>query len=509
MLRVGIVGLLQESNTFISGRTTLDHFREDLLLRGEEVRRRMAGAPHEVGGFFEGLDAHGILAVPLFLARALPYGVIEAGTFDVLVREMLGAITDAGDLDGILAAPHGATVSENHPDADGFWLSEVRKLVGPEIPIVATIDPHANLSERMVEATDAIIAYATNPHLDQRETGLVAADLMTRTLAGEVRPVQEASFPPLAINIQSQHTFESPMVELYEGVQSERTQSARARINRAPIPGGRSKTNVILSHSIVLGFPYADVAEMGSAVIVVTDDDRSLARSLADAFGDQMVRMRHRFEPEFVCIEEAVSRAGKSVAVPVVLLDMGDNVGGGSPADSTAIVAELVARKIGPSFVCLFDPQAARTAMLRGQGSLLRALSVGDSSNRLTSDFNVVSVHEGRFKEPNTRHGGFSEFDQGPTAVLESIDGGLTVMVTSRRMPPFSLCQLTAFGIDPSRFRVIVAKGVIAPMAAYRDVAAGGFIHVDSPGVTRADMTKLSYSSRRKPMFPFEEIREI
>ncbi|MFV1981376.1 MAG: M81 family metallopeptidase, partial [Rhodothermia bacterium] len=201
MLRVGIVGLLQESNTFIPGRTTLDHFRDDLLLRGEEVRRRMAAAPHEVGGFFEGLDAHGIQAVPLFLTRALPYGVIEAGTFDVLVREMLGAITDAGDLDGILAAPHGATVSENHPDADGFWLSEVRNLVGPEIPFVATIDPHANLSERMVRATDAIIAYATNPHLDQRETGLAAADLIARALRGEIRPVQEASFPPLAINI--------------------------------------------------------------------------------------------------------------------------------------------------------------------------------------------------------------------------------------------------------------------------------------------------------------------
>ena len=501
MFRVGIVGLLQESNTFIAGRTTLDHFREDLLLYGEDVRSRMAGSPHEVGGFFEGLEAHGIVAVPLFLARALPYGVIEPDTFDGLVGDMLSAISNGGHLDGILAAPHGATVAENRPDADGYWLSEVRKMVGSEIPIIATIDPHANLSEKMVHATDAIVAYATNPHLDQRETGLAAADLMARTLAGEIHPVQAAAFPPLAINIRSQNTSESPMVQLFE-----RAESVRAKIDRIAIESGRRATDPVLSYSIVLGFPYADVAEMGSAAIVVTDDDRSHARSLADAIAGEMVHMRHLLEPDFISVEEAVSLAETITEAPAVLLDMGDNVGGGSGADSTFIISELHIRGIGPSFVCLFDPQAASTAMSRGLNSRLDSLSIGDSSRPLTSDFKVISVHDGRFGEPGVRHGGFAEFDQGPTAVLETIDGQVTVMVTSRRMPPFSLRQMTAFGVDPAKFQVIIAKGVIAPIAAYEGIAAGGFIHVDSPGVTRADMTKLSYRSRRRPMFPFEQI---
>jgi microcystin degradation protein MlrC len=489
VFRVGIVGLLQESNTFINSRTTLDHFREDLLLRGEEIRTRMTDSSHEVGGFFDGLDVHGIVGVPLFLARALPFGVIEEAAFDTLVAELLGSIASAGELDGILAAPHGATVAENCPDADGYWLSRVRNLVGPQMPIIATVDPHANLSGTMVKVTDAIIAYATNPHLDQRETGIAAAHLMARTLAGEVQPVQEAAFPPLAINIQSQHTSELPMLDLY----------GRAR-HACEVDGG------ILSHSIVLGFPYADVPEMGSAAIVVADKNRVLATTLAGEIGNEMVRMRHQFEPDFIGVEEAVKSIADVGAHPVVLLDMGDNVGGGSPADSTHIVTALYSAGIGPVFCCLYDPQVAQFAISNGSGSRLDSRAIGDERNPLVADFSVVSTHDGRFAEREARHGGFSDFDQGPTAVLISNDEMLTVMVTSRRMPPYSLRQLTAFGVDPSGFKAIVAKGVIAPMAAYRDVAAGGFIHVDAPGVTRADMTKMDYVERRKPMFPFEEI---
>src|SRR5688572_24489913 len=128
-MRVGVIALLQESNTFLAGKTTLAHFEQDLLCEGEEVRRRMADAHHEVGGFFTGLaDAGaGIEAVPIFAARALPYGVIVAEAFDELLRRMLAALDRAGPLDGLLVAPHGATVAENHPDADGHWLTLVRE----------------------------------------------------------------------------------------------------------------------------------------------------------------------------------------------------------------------------------------------------------------------------------------------------------------------------------------------------------------------------------------------
>jgi microcystin degradation protein MlrC len=184
---------------------------------------------------------------------------------------------------------------------------------------------------------------------------------------------------------------------------------------------------------------------------------------------------------------------------------MGDNVGGGSPADSTAILQ--VWRKRGETtrlFVCLHDAAAARLAVDAGVGAIIET-AVGDPANPVGGRFFVRSLSDGIFHEAEARHGGFSVFDQGPTAVLEEAGGGLVLMVTTRRMAPFSLAQLTSNGVEPESFDCLIAKGVIAPMAAYGPVARGGFLHVDSPGVTRADMTKLAYRHRRVPLFPFEK----
>ena len=484
MKRVGIVGLLQESNTFLTETTRRSHFEMDLLLRGEGIRETMAGAPHEVGGFFAGLAeaAEEVEAVPLFLARALPYGRIDQADFERLVEELLEAVAAAGPLDGILAAPHGATVAYGHDDADGWWLGRLRDLVGPDVPIIASLDPHANLSPAMVAATDAIVAYRSNPHLDQRETGQRAALLMIETLAGRVRPTQAAAYPPMAINIRSQNTFESPMRELYEALGA-----------LADRPG-------VVSHSVILGFPYADVPEMGSAVLVVTEGDATLAREL----GEEMWQQRRRFEPVQTSVEDAIGLALARPSRPVVLLDMGDNVGGGSPGDSNAIAREWLRSGDGTSaFVCLHDPVAVVAAEEAGAGRTIEG-AIGDPADPLSGPWRVRSLHEGVFHESQARHGGFSVFDQGRTAVLETPEGSLVAMVTTRRMAPFSLAQMPAFGLDPAVFTAIIAKGVIAPMAAYAPVAKGGFVHVDSPGVTRADMTKLVHEKRRRPLFPFE-----
>ncbi len=198
--------------------------------------------------FLAGLDAAGAEAVPLFAARALPSGTIRADAFDVLVNQLLDSVRNSQPLSGILVAPHGATVSERHPDADGHWLNELRKLVGPEMPIIGTLDAHANLSPLMVDSCTALVAYRTNPHLDQRERGTEAANLMVRTLRREIAPVMSAAFPPLAISIEKQCTEEPPLAALY--------QSANDQL----------KTDGVLSNSILLGFPYADVQEMGAAV---------------------------------------------------------------------------------------------------------------------------------------------------------------------------------------------------------------------------------------------------
>ena len=490
-MRVGIVGLLQESNTFVARATTLADFERDVLAVGEAVRQRFEPAHHEIGGFFEGLERAGIEPVPIFAARALPSGVITADTFDQLLGLMFDALAGAGPLDGVLVAPHGATVSEAHADADGHWLTELRRRVGAGIPVIGTLDPHANLSLAMVDATDALVAYRTNPHVDQRRCGIEAARLMARTLRREVRPTQAAAFPPMAVGIVCQSTGDAPCKPLYE--------RADAMLVR---PG-------VLSNSIMLGFPYADVPEMGSSALVVTDGDADKARDLAHELGGSVWDGRDCLVGEHVGIEAALDRAESLASAgggPVCLLDTGDNVGGGSPGDGTLIAEALHRRRFGPAFVCLADAKSAREAAAAGPGSRIR-LSVGGRADALhgpplESAFTVVRLTDGRFEESQPRHGGFTRFDQGSTAVIRA-DPDLWVMLTSERMVPYSLQQLRHAGLDPASFRVLVAKGVHAPLAAYRDVCRH-FIRVSTPGVTAADMTTLHYDHRRKPMFPFE-----
>jgi len=486
-MRIGIVALLHESNTFARQSTNVDSFRQNLLLTGESIRDALVGSHHEVGGFFAGLEANRAEAVPLFAARALPSGTIDAAAFTMLVENLLTAVRTAGSLDGILVAPHGATVSERYRDADGFWLAALRAEVGADVPIIGTLDAHANLSPLMVASCNALLAYRTNPHLDQHERGIEAAQLMVRTVRREIAPVQAAAWPPMAISIDRQCTDEPHLQPLYRAADK------------------LLQHDKVLSNSILLGFPYADVAEMGSSVLVVTDGDRPLAEHLAGDLAETMWSMRQEFAGDFVLVEAALHQWECSTK-RICLLDMGDNVGGGSAGDGTELVAAVHARRLGPSFACLYDPESVAACAQASVGSRVR-LRVGGKSDclhgpPLEMDVTVRSLHDGRFRELLPRHGGISEFDQGKTAVISS-DAGLTLMLTTRRMVPFSLQQLFSCGLEPRHFRLLIAKGVNAPLAAYREVC-DAFIRVNTMGSTCADMSRLTYQHRRRPMFPME-----
>ena len=486
-MRIGIIAFLHESNTFSFQKANLESFQRDLLLSGLTICERMADSHHEVGGFFAGLAEASAQAVPLIAARTLPCGTIESKAFDTILSQIIDSLCETGDLDGILVAPHGATVSEEHPDADGYWLNEVRQSVGKHVPIVGTLDAHANLSPLMVNSCDALVAYRTNPHLDQRARGIEAARLLTSTIREEILPVMEARFPPLAIGIARQCTEEPHLRPLYD------------------FADGQLAIDGVLTNSILLGFPYADVSEMGSSVLVVTDDDRALAKQLADELAAKLWSMRSGFEGEFTSIQTAVE-ACRNSSDRICLLDMGDNVGGGSSADATHLFAALACAELERCFCCLCDPEAVEICDEAGIGNTLQ-ITVGGKTDALhgqplTIEGRVRSLHHGKFQEPEPRHGGIVEFDQGLTAVFDT-KSGLTLMLTSRRMVPFSLQQLISCDLDPTSFRILVAKGVNAPIAAYREVCKK-FIRVNTPGSTCADMTQLPYKHRRRPMFPFE-----
>jgi len=325
--------------------------------------------------------------------------------------------------------------------------------------------------------------------MDQESRGAEAAELMVRTLRGEIRPTQSAARPPISINIERQLTSVSPCRELIEFADAMRSR-----------PG-------VLSNSVVLGFPYADVAEMGSSFIVVTDNDPQLAAQLSQELAKYVMDRREDFVPQLTSPEQALEQVARTSG-SALLLDMGDNMGGGAPADGTVLAHAILKRPITPAFVSINDPEAQAQARNAGAGSEV-ALRIGGKHDEqhgppINAKVRVVSLHDGKFTEPNPSHGGWSRFDMGPTAIVETTQG-LTIQITSRRTLPVSLLQLTSCGLEPARFRILVAKGVNAPVAAYRAVCST-VIRVNTPGVTTADMKTLHYEHRRRPLFPFEPV---
>ncbi len=487
-LRVGIVSVNHESNTFIPSPTTLEHFRLSVLLHGEDIRHKYRHAHHEIGGFFQGLEEGDVEAVPVLFAHAAPWGAVDDETLDTLWAMAREGLEAAGALDAVLAANHGAGVNASRPDLDGWWFSRLRQVIG-NIPLIATIDPHANLTPAMVEACDALIAYRENPHLDQRQRGEEAARLMVATLQGATRPVVAASYPLLAINIERQLSFAEPMLSVQRELE-------RVRV----LPG-------ILSASVTMGFPYADVPEMGSAFIVVADGDPTLAQREADRLGNWLWENRERFRGEMISPAEALDRIASSPK-PVGLLDMGDNMGGGAPGDSTLLARLCVERGQQGVFWYLPDRDAAARAIEAGVGARLR-LSLGGKlpmspEPPLELDVEVLSIHDGKFTETKPRHGGRTGGDMGPTAIVRS--GGLTIMLMSRRSGPNGSIQpIRACGLEPKDFQVLLIKGVHAPVGGYQEVCPT-LIRVNTPGVTSADLEMLTYKHRRKPLFPFEAV---
>ena len=487
-LRVGILGIYHESNTFLSSVTEYVDFENGHLLIGNAILGEYRAAFHEIGGILEVLEnEETVEVVPILYAEATPSGTITSDAASRLMHLLQDQLMKSLPLDGLMVVPHGAAVADKLLDFDGHWLSWVRTAVGPDVPIAGTIDPHCNLSQKMVDAVDALVAYKTNPHLDQRDVGKEAAGMLLHILSGKGKPLMKAAQLHMAISIEMQHTGSSPCKELYE-----------LSTELAELPG-------ILSTSIVLGFPYADVPEMGTSLIVVADGDGALAQETLHKMVRYMEIHHRDFSGKKIGLDELIPET-QQAEKPLLLLDMGDNVGGGSPGDSTFLLRWVEENELGKSFVCLYDPEAVD--MLKGVNAGERiSLKVGGKTDGnhgapILLEGNVLRMVSGKFTEDQPRHGGQVNYNMGETAIFET-DRGNTVMLTSRRIVPFSLQQLIQSGINPEDYQILVAKGVNAPLAAYMPVCKS-MIRVNTPGVTRADMHRLPYSQRRNPLFPFE-----
>ncbi len=449
--------------------------------------KRWGEAHHEVGGFFEAARRLGFEAIPTLMAWATPSGPLTAETYGELTDRLIQSLRDAGPVDALLLALHGAMVAEGQADAEGSILARVRELIGPDRPLIATLDYHGNVSPLMVGASDALIAYRTYPHVDQRARGQKAAEIALQAASGRIRPIQALSKPPLLIHLLAQETERGPL----SGVITELDDLDR-------MPG-------VLDASLLAGFPYADVAATGPSCVVVTDDAPALASQLAQRLSAHLWSLRHQLTATPPEPAEAVARALASTETPVVLADLGDNIGGGSAADSTVLIHELLRQGATGAIVVLYDPEAVRVCARAGVGHEV-TLTVGGKVDRHAPPLSIAGrvrvLHDGRYIEAMPRHGGQRINDQGLTAVVELADE-TAIVLTSLRHPPYSLGQLTSLGLCPEMARLLVVKAAVAYKAAYESIA-GMIIEVDTPGLTALNPARFTYRNIRRPIFPLD-----
>jgi microcystin degradation protein MlrC len=486
-MRIAISGFMHESNTFNPVITDRAAFAAQSLAFGNDLMEEWRDAHHEVGGFLEAATVEGFEPIPIVMAWATPSGPVA----DAVLEEVAGKIIDGirrQQPDGLLLALHGAMVTESYLDADGEVLFRLRQALGSDFPIVVSLDLHGNLSPRLIDSCQAAVAYRTYPHVDQRECGRRAASLLVRLLRKEIQPRMALAKPPLIINIMTQETAREPMKLFMDAIRD------------------LEKRPGILLASLLPGFAYADVPQMGPSVVVVADQDGNLAQREADRLANQLWKSREKFSCHLPDAATAVATALKVEKLPVVLVDTGDNVGGGSSGDGTVLLRELLRQGATDSVVCLYAPEEIRQCALAGVDAEVR-LTVGGKVDRLHGDSISVSgkvrlIHDGNYIEPEPRHGGRRSNFMGQTALVE-IQGRNVLVLNSERHPPFSLGQLTCLGIEPQRQRVLVVKAAVAYKAAYGPIA-GTIIEVDTPGLTAVNPARFQYRNIRRPMFPLD-----
>ena len=491
---VGIGGVMHESNSFNPTKTVVSDFegmRGTTSLTGADLLASLRKGNTEISGYLDGADGEKFDVYPAYIASAIPKGPLTKDTFETVTNRLVSSLKAAPKLDGILLALHGAMVADGYPQADEEIVRRVRAAFGPAIPIVVTHDFHGNPSPELVKLCTALVGYQQNPHLDTRLRGRRAASIMARTLRGEIKPVQAIVKPPMVYNIIFQNTYAEPLLP----------------ITKATMDLEKSNPK-ILAVTVMGGYQYSDVPYMGPSVVVVTNGDQALAEKEAKRFGDMLWADRSRIVLKIPDPAAAVKEAMAATKFPVSLFDTGDNVGGGSSADSTFILQELVAQKAMGWVMTIADPAAVDAAAKAGIGGAFN-MPVGGKTDNLHGKplpirGKVKSLHDGEYIETEIRHGGGRYFSMGRTAVIE-VDGGTRddknlLVLTTRRIVPYSMHQIVSLGIYPERQKILVAKGTVAPRAAYEPVSAR-IILVDSPGSTAVNPARFTFKNVRQKLW--------
>ena len=480
-MRLAIGGIWHETNTFAPGQTSTEAFLSYQFAEGSQLLETYANTGTELGGALRAALEEGIDVVPLSYRAAVPSGIVAESALDDWIRVTERLVSGAGAIDAVLLSLHGAMVVEHHPDAELDIVRALQRMTG-DVPIAVTLDLHGNPSATLGQSADLIVGYNTYPHSDMAERGAEAVRLLTRILRDGSNPDTWLTKLPLVTVPQVQETEVEPMRSIFSRL------SIVERDER------------IWTASVFPGFAYSDVARLGVSVYVAADQD---ARTRAEEIAAHIWSLREELIPTLVEPSEIVRRLDE-LEGPVVLVDVADNVGGGSPGDGSVLLALLEERSGRDGIVVIWDPECVREAYTSKQSNI--EVRCG---GRGRQDMGVPVVLKGRVERLGnvtySRRGSYMKGQQvnmGRVAVLRSAAG--SVVVTEKRVMPFDSDHLTVLGLEPKACHVIVTKSAIAWKAAFGDIARNVF-YVDTPGYCPSDVAKLAYRHRPAPLFPLDE----
>ena len=497
MALIAVGGFQHETNTFAPTKADYRAFEADAgrpgVQFGAAIAAAVAGANIPAAGALETLHALGHKTVVLVWAAASPSAQVTQDAYERIAGEIVRRLAEAGPVDGLYLDLHGAMVAEHYDDGEGELLARVRKVVGDRVPVVASLDLHANVTRAMIDRADGLVAYRTYPHVDMAETGQRAARLLDATLK-RGRPMGKA-WKPLnyLTSIASQCSLIEPCKGLYQSL---------ARIEQ--------QQNAWLSFTP--GFPMADFAECGMAVFGYAAEEAK-ARAAVARLAGEVAEAEKDFALELFTPEDAVRRAMQrgEPGAPVVLADTQDNPGAGGNGDTTGLLAAMIRLRADDAVLgMLIDPPSAKTAHAVGRGNTAR-FALGEISGvpghvPLAGEFTVEALGEGSFTGSGPYYRGL-RLNLGPMALLRSREAaGVRVLLASKKCQTADQDMFRHLGVEPKSQRMIAVKSSVHFRADFQPIAKEVLV-VRAPGPALADpaefgWTRLRHGMRLRPLGP-------
>lgn len=480
-MKIAIACVMQESNCFAPALSTLNDFQIDV---GSDLIRVYRGTNTEIGGFLDGLDQAGFEPVPLVSAWALASGPVLDSTLDEICHLLLNQI-QGRDFEGLLIALHGAWVSESLPSADAELIRRLRARIGDEIPILATLDLHANVRPALAQGLWGAVGYRTYPHVDMAETGRKAVRLMRDCLSSRKRQVFYWEPIPFMAPPQVATTDRDPLRGIF------------AKLDESLTALGA------LSSSFFCVQPWLDIEETASSFLVAANSQSPQISAAVKLIASHLWDERSQFSLDWVSPESLLDKAEQFASGPVIVSEGYDATTGGAPGDHPGLLQILFPHRAKFSAcIYLVDPVAVQQARSAGSGGEFHGNVGAYLDNRYGDPVSVkgkvCGLSDGVFTLKGPVFTG-KRIDMGPTAVIEA--GLLNIVVASRAVMAIDPELYRSQGIEPREQRIVGVKSPSLFRPGYESIL-GGVVHLDMPGVCRGNLRKVPFRKIKRPIYP-------